>query len=71
LSLCPEILSSSWSNLLEWLPTEFIMYSRDILSSGFLFFCLIFFSETFHIFVKLHFQILCCRLHFTYYSFCI
>jgi hypothetical protein len=53
LSLSPEILSSTYSNVLEWLLSVFLIWFKGLFISRI--FCLILFSETFHIFVKLLF----------------
>jgi hypothetical protein len=55
-----DILPSACSILLECLSVRFLFDLRSLLFQGFLFF---FSCETFHIFVKLLFPILCCLLY--------
>jgi hypothetical protein len=59
-SSSPEILSSTCSSLLQWLFLDFLFDLWNFLFPGF---CLILFSEVFHIFVKFLFHILCCLLY--------
>jgi hypothetical protein len=56
LSLSPEIPSSSCSSLLEWLSTIFFIWVKELFISRIS--VLLFFSEIFHIFVKLLFPYL-------------
>jgi hypothetical protein len=53
-----EILFSPCSSLLEW-PTTVLLFEGTFCFQDF---CLILFSEVFHIFVQLLFHILCCLL---------
>jgi hypothetical protein len=61
LSLNPLILSFTCSSLLECLSTLFIFDLRNFFPQNF---CLILFSEDFHIFVKLLFHIFSCVLKY-------
>jgi hypothetical protein len=56
LSSSPEILSSTCSSMLQWLLNYFLFGLRDFIFPGFD--SLLF--ETFHIFLKFLFCILCC-----------
>jgi hypothetical protein len=67
LSLNFEILSSTWSSLVDWTSTLFFVWLKGLFISRISVW--FFFSEVFHIFVKLLFYILCCLLYFIYFSF--
>jgi hypothetical protein len=60
LFLSSGILSSTSSTLLEWLSTVFFCLTKG--TFYFQDFCLILFSEVFHIFVQILIYILCCLL---------
>jgi hypothetical protein len=65
----PEIVSSTYSSMLEWLSTAFFIDLRNFLFPGFLFDFFFFFFEVYHSFFELHFHILCCLLYFIYLFF--